>query len=175
MNYKGFHIELQRKYVRNIRLSVNRNGRINLAVPFSLKNNDIISFLDSKYDWMQKAIEKQRQREQSDSSQSLSMADIIIFTQNVTKIMNKWQVAMDEYNVKVTIRHMTTRWGSCTPSRRTIRISTLLANKPLELVEYVIVHELAHLKYPNHSQNFWNHVSKFIPDWKTRRKKLNGR
>lgn len=56
---------------------------------------------------------------------------------------------------------MTTRWGSCTPSSGTIRISTRLAAFPDWVIDYVIVHELAHLDEPGHGDDFWQLVHRF--------------
>jgi predicted metal-dependent hydrolase len=50
---------------------------------------------------------------------------------------------------------MTTRWGSCTPSERTIRLSRRLSGMPEYVVDYVLLHELAHLLVPGHGRPFW--------------------
>lgn len=56
---------------------------------------------------------------------------------------------------------MNSRWGSCTPSTRTVRISTRIAAFPDWVVDYVLVHELAHLDHPGHDQAFWNAVARY--------------
>lgn len=56
---------------------------------------------------------------------------------------------------------MTTRWGSCTPSTGTIRISTRIARFPDWVVDYVIVHEIAHLDVPGHGDDFWSLVRRY--------------
>ncbi len=68
-----------------------------------------------------------------------------------------------------------TRWGSCSFDNA-LRYSFRLIYTPKEIVEYVVVHELAHTKYKNHSARFWAEVEKYIPNWKERRKwlKLHG-
>jgi predicted metal-dependent hydrolase len=53
------------------------------------------------------------------------------------------------------------RWGSCTPARRTVRVSSRLARFPLWVVDYVIVHELAHLAEPGHTPRFWALVDRY--------------
>lgn len=61
-----------------------------------------------------------------------------------------------------------TRWGSCS-SLGNINLAWRLIMSPLEIIDYVIVHELAHLKQANHSQKFWNEVGFVLPDYKNRR------
>jgi predicted metal-dependent hydrolase len=56
---------------------------------------------------------------------------------------------------------MTSRWGSCTPSTATIRISTRIAAFPDWVIDYVIVHELAHLRVPGHGADFWSLVQRY--------------
>ncbi len=60
------------------------------------------------------------------------------------------------------------RWGSCNANRE-IHYTFRLLYAPKEVVEYVIVHELAHIRHMNHSKAFWQEVTKFCPDWKNRR------
>jgi hypothetical protein len=66
-----------------------------------------------------------------------------------------------------------TRWGSCSASG--IRLNWRLVHLPLELLDYVVTHELAHLKEMNHSPQFWAEVERLCPDWKTRRSELKRR
>lgn len=76
---------------------------------------------------------------------------------------------------EIRIRDMKSRWGSCISARKVITYNLQLAFQPLPLIEYVVLHELAHIPYPNHQKEFWSFVEKFIPDWKERRKLLNKR
>ena len=71
----------------------------------------------------------------------------------------------------VAITSAKTRWGSCSGDNA-IRYTFRLLNCPKEVIDYVVVHELAHTIHHNHSKAFWLTVEKFIPDWKTRRKWL---
>lgn len=75
-------------------------------------------------------------------------------------------------NVKsVTIRNQKTRWGSCT-SGRGLNFNYRLVMMPPEILDYVIVHELCHLKHMNHSKEFWSEVERILPDMKIRKKWL---
>jgi len=72
---------------------------------------------------------------------------------------------------KVRISKARTRWGSCS-SNGNIAVNWRLAMAPLEILDYIIVHELAHLKHPNHSRAFWAEVARILPDYKTRKQWL---
>jgi len=72
---------------------------------------------------------------------------------------------------RLSIRGQKTRWGSCS-SRGTISLNWRLMLTPAELMEYVVVHELCHLRHLNHSPEFWRFVAAFVPDWQARRMRL---
>ncbi|MDB5228627.1 MAG: hypothetical protein JWN78_2820 [Bacteroidota bacterium] len=72
---------------------------------------------------------------------------------------------------KVVLKHTISCWGSCTIERR-VMLSTKLLLMPQEVIDYVIIHELAHLKEMNHSPKFWKHVEDVMPDYKVHRKWL---
>ncbi len=72
---------------------------------------------------------------------------------------------------RVYIRYQRSRWGSCSP-KGNLNFNVRLVSVPPGLREYVVVHELAHLKYMNHSKAFWELVGKFYPDYREARKEL---
>lgn len=72
----------------------------------------------------------------------------------------------------VSIRHLKTRWGSCS-SKHDITLNYYLMQLPWDLIDYVLVHELTHTKHLNHSAAFWQSVEAILPDYKLRRKRLN--
>jgi predicted metal-dependent hydrolase len=72
---------------------------------------------------------------------------------------------------KVYIRHQKSRWGSCSP-KGNLNFNVRLVSIPPDLREYVVVHELAHLKHMDHSKDFWEFVGRFYPDYGTARKEL---
>ena len=71
------------------------------------------------------------------------------------------------------LQRMKTRWGSCNPKARHIRLNTELVKKPKDLLEYVVVHEMLHLIAPTHSEQFVALLSKHYPAWREARAELN--
>lgn len=67
---------------------------------------------------------------------------------------------------KITIKYMTSRWGSCSPSKNHISISMKLIHYPIECLEYVLLHEYAHLLVPNHSKSFYDVIKQYMPEYK---------
>jgi len=73
----------------------------------------------------------------------------------------------------ISIRMMKTRWGSCSGKGK-VTLNLKLIQAPRGLIDYVLLHELCHLKEFNHSPRFWALMTEILPDWKQRRKLLNG-
>ena len=73
----------------------------------------------------------------------------------------------------IKIKTMKSMWGNCNYIKRIISFNLYLAKTPLACVDYVIAHELCHLVYHDHSKNFYDLLSRILPDWKARKKQLN--
>ncbi len=91
------------------------------------------------------------------------------FISRLTKLRHQFN-DLPDFTLKV--RKMTTRWGVCNKKSMSITLNTELIKKPANLIDYVIIHELCHFKYMDHSKNYWNYVSKFYPYYKKARKEL---
>lgn len=74
---------------------------------------------------------------------------------------------------KICIRKMRSCWGSCIPSKQKVTFNSLLVEKPLESIEYVVVHEFSHYLHPDHSKAFYRFVEQILPDWKNRKEGLH--
>lgn len=85
-----------------------------------------------------------------------------------TKVTDDWAARMGVRYQSVSVSTAKTRWGSCS-AENAIRYTFRLLYAPKEVIEYVAVHELAHIRHKNHSSRFWAEVARYIPDWKTRR------
>ena len=88
-------------------------------------------------------------------------------------LLARWQPLMRVNVERYFVQRMKTKWGSCTPSTRSIRLNTDLAKKPPGCLEYIVVHELAHLQEPTHNARFTALMDRFLPNWRQRRDDLN--
>jgi predicted metal-dependent hydrolase len=89
----------------------------------------------------------------------------------ILPIVENYAKKMNLYPAKISFRFNKSRWGSCS-YKNSISFNYYLAKLPIELIEYVVVHELAHIKHKNHGRDFWALVEKYLPDVKERRKNL---
>ena len=88
-------------------------------------------------------------------------------------LIAKWERLMGVKVERFYVQKMKTRWGSCNPVARSIRLNTDLVKKPRECLEYVVVHELAHLLEPSHNAHFIALMDRFMPKWQFYREQLN--
>jgi predicted metal-dependent hydrolase len=93
--------------------------------------------------------------------------------QAVPPLLDRWEPVLGVKIDRLFVQQMKTRWGSCNPGNRSIRLNTDLAKKPPECLEYITVHEMAHLLEPTHNARFIALMEHFMPDWRLRRDMLN--
>ena len=91
----------------------------------------------------------------------------------VEKYLPKWEAITGLYCDSWQSKYMTTKWGTCNTSTRKIWLNLQLAKKPIECLEYVILHELAHLKVKNHGPDFVAILDLYMPYWRECKKMLN--
>lgn len=92
--------------------------------------------------------------------------------QALLPLLQPWQQRLQVQLRQFSIRTMRSRWGSCTPARASIRLNSALASYPPVCLEYVLVHELAHLLEPSHNARFCALLDQFLPDWRSCRAQL---
>jgi len=91
----------------------------------------------------------------------------------VPSLIAKWTMLMGVTVERLYVQQMKTKWGSCNPRARAIRLNTELAKKPKHCLEYILVHELVHLFEPRHGDRFVSSMDKFMPQWRQHREELN--
>lgn len=93
--------------------------------------------------------------------------------QQISHILPYWEARTGLYCTSWQIKNMTTRWGTCNTGTRKLWFSLHLAKQPRACLEYVILHELCHLRVSNHGKAFVALMDEYMPDWRIRKQVLN--
>ena len=93
--------------------------------------------------------------------------------EEVPKLIRRWEPKLGVEVAGYFLQRMKTKWGGCNHRARNIRLNTELVKKPKDLLEYVIVHEMAHLLEPTHSERFITILDEHYPTWREARAELN--
>jgi predicted metal-dependent hydrolase len=91
----------------------------------------------------------------------------------VPPLIKKWERLMGVRVRRFFLQRMKTKWGSCNERAGSIRLNTDLARKPMECLEYIVVHEMVHLLEPTHNERFMTLMNQFMPKWQFHREILN--
>jgi len=91
----------------------------------------------------------------------------------IPPLISRWEPRLGVHVAAYFLQRMKTRWGSCNPRARHIRLNTELVKKPRDLAEYVVVHEMVHLLEPTHSERFVSILTQHYPSWREARAELN--
>lgn len=158
--------QAERKYVSGETLYVFGKAYY-LLVEYSNKGNSLVLSGDKAVLTVRReSTAKQRESFVNEWYRSLLKEEIL-------KYLPKWEDLTDLHCSSWQTKYMTTRWGSCNTDTKKIWINLQLAKKPVECLEYVILHELAHTKVKNHGADFIAILDKYMPDWREIRKRLN--
>lgn len=189
--YISAPFQMEEKYIHNFILKKEKwitkklkeqSEKINTHFP-SYLNNSIIFYLGNPYILILKL--------ETFNNVRLTKTNIIVCSinpkdKNLTKnILNDWYkeqanflfeqllnryltLTNNEIN-KFNIKTLKSNWGSCNHRRKIINLNSELMKKDIKFIEYVILHEIAHLVHNNHSKNFYSYIKIFMPDWKKRK------
>lgn len=91
----------------------------------------------------------------------------------VPALIHKWEPKLGVNVTRYFLQKMKTKWGSCNHAAGHIRLNTELVKKPKDLLEYIVLHEMVHLREPNHSERFAAILSEHWPQWREARQELN--
>ncbi|MDD5639618.1 MAG: SprT family zinc-dependent metalloprotease [Candidatus Pacebacteria bacterium] len=159
---------------KRLRLSVNSDGDVKVTMPKWLPEKMAEKFILSKLEWILEKI-KGFQKNEINPISKLTKNDYFKNKEKIRKfITEKVKELNSFYDFKIgsiSIRDQKTRWGSCS-SKGNLNFSYKLFFLPKEFSDYIIVHEICHIKEMNHSLDFWNLVSISIPDYRRIRKEL---
>jgi len=169
----GIPVDVERKRIRRLSIRVKPDGRVHLSVPkwwATLKDGE--EFLLAKWKWVLKVRAEVLARP-AVVRRPCTEAEISALGFLLLELNTVWSQRLAEPNVAWKIRRMKSVWGSCHFRRRSITYSAELARVPRAYVEYVVVHELTHLKAPNHGPLFYRLMDERMPGWQRLRRELN--
>ena len=174
MNQEFSYTIRKSKRAKRMRLTVHRDGRVVLTAPFSVRRSLVDKFVSDKRQWI---VDKLRIANSTKRKpiRPFSRADYmehkdaaLIFAKERVESYNK--VYNYPFN-KICIKNQKTRWGSCS-RKKNINLNYKILFLPKDLQDYIVVHEICHLKELNHSQDFWALVAETLPNHVERRKEL---
>ena len=154
-------------------LQIKRDGRVIIRCPYRTSKERIESFYNSHLEWVQRKVEATKNR--MVLINELSDTDIEDLKSKaweyIPNRVDYFASIMGVTPANVSINRAKTRFGSCNSKKR-LNFSCNVMRYPIEAIDYVIVHELAHIKELNHSKRFWAIVESILPDYKERQKIL---
>jgi predicted metal-dependent hydrolase len=165
-----------RKRIRTLRLTVKApHGDVHVSAPPHVSERSIAAFVAEKAAWIAK--HQERVRSQPAPLQAGPETERLRrqLRRDAPPLIAYWADRMNLPVPTLSVRRMTSRWGSCNPQQVRMSLNLELARRDPELLEYVIVHELAHLIETGHNQRFYAVMDQYLPDWRAKRKALNGR
>lgn len=157
---------------KTISLSVDDNLNAVVRAPYGVSDKEINDFAAGNKEWLIKTIErKKKQLEKTDLTEDEIKALINLAKKIIPKRVEYYSEVMNLYPAGVKITRAKKRFGSCN-SKNSLCFSCFLMLYPTEAVDYVVVHELAHIRHHNHSKEFYDLISEYMPDYKQREKLL---
>ena len=171
----GVKVTVVRRRGRRINLRVLPDGTVRLMVPFwwaTLAQG--AEFLSANWGWAMRM--RERALANPPPKPVEATADQLRqLAATLDGLNREWCIRLCEADVTWKLRRMKSRWGTCHFTKRHVNYSTMLAGKPRELVEYVVVHELTHLKAHGHGAPFQRLMDARLPGWRALRRQLNSR
>ena len=167
---KSIPYTLQRSRIKNLYIYI-KNGEVIVKAPLKLADKQIEKFLSKKSKWIYENLEKNKDKINKEKEEKIGKEDVERLQKIVKENIYKYSKILGKIPKKVRIRDLKYAWGSCS-SNQNISINLKLANKDERAIEYVVLHEMCHLIYMNHSKNFWNLVEKNMPKYKEYKKLL---
>ena len=161
---------------RSIGIEVDREGKVTVRAPYSCEKKRIDRFLLEKENWIRQKVKLQKENAMKrQEKREMPEAEKKYYRNLAREVLGArtgyYARKMGVTYGRISIREQKTRWGSCS-SAGNLNFNWKLVLMPPALLDYVVVHELAHRKEMNHSPRFWAIVEKELPDYCNRREKL---
>lgn len=156
------------------RVAIGRDAALAVTAPWFVPVGLAESFLRQKESWILHQLDFWQKRQLatglSGNAKDYKRSKAAAYRLAVVKI-KQWNVFYGLSYCRVSIRNQKTRWGSCS-QKGNLNFNYKIIHLAEHLQDYLIVHELCHLRQPNHSKDFWRLVGQTIPDYSARSKEL---
>ena len=169
--------EVIRSKRKTLAMEVSTDGKITIRVPLKCSEKAIAAFVTSNRDWLKKALIKAQKRRDRKAQFTIPENEESFYREKAKEYLplrtEYWSKITGLVPSYVHITGAEKRFGSCN-GKNGICYSFRLMAYPERVVDYVIIHELAHIKHKNHSPQFYSLIESFMPDYKIYEKILKG-
>lgn len=190
---KMIKVHFQRKKIKRTYIRITSNKEILITSSNKMNDADIVSIINLNYEWIVKKLRTIKVIELNPNeyilfgkvyklniinSEDFSITDKFINAKNldliegyaIKVIEKRFDKIIENIGLNfipiLKFRRMKSKWGVCHIQAKKIVLNKILIHTPFELIDYIIFHEIAHFKVPNHSKNFYIELSKFCPNHK---------
>lgn len=171
------HVQVIRSVRKTIGLEVRGEDEVWARIPSRLSDQELMKFIEKHKKWIMEKTALGKKRKEEDPfagvvpMEKLSEEELEKIKEKIVSRVRHYCEVMGVTVEKITIRNQKTRWGSCS-AKGNVNFNYRLCYLSEELLDYVVIHELAHRRYMDHSREFWAEVEKYCPDYKQRKKQL---
>ena len=151
--------------IKNVYIQI-KDGKVIIKAPKRISEKELEKIIEKKSDWIEKNLEKTSQKQEKPALYTEEQFKKIV-EKNANELINTTGLIPR----KIRIRDIKYAWGSCS-NNKNITINKKLISYSELAIRYVILHELCHLKYMNHSKDFWDLVQKYMPEYKKAKAEL---
>ncbi len=165
--------QLIRSRRKTLAIEITREAQVVVRAPQRCPQREIERFLKEKESWITAHLARMQARLEAHPEPTAEQEAALRqkARQVLPGLVAHWAAVMDLEPTGITITGARTRFGSCSPKNR-LSFSFRLMEYPTAAVEYVVVHELAHIRHKNHGPDFYKEIAAVLPDWQARRELL---
>ena len=166
---------------KTLSVQVTRDGRVEIRAPLRTADAEIRCFLEKHRRFLEKHLQEAQALQQAKAGvRKLTAAETAELKKKAKQVFPEraayWAPRIGVRPGRIAVRCQKTRWGSCS-SKGSLNFNCLLMLAPAGVIDYIVVHELCHLKQMNHSKRFYAEIEKVLPDYRQHQQwlKENGR
>lgn len=155
---------------KTVGITVKRGGEVIIRAPKKMRLSAVRKAVESHRAWLEKAIEESKRLPELPDERGQEVLRRMA-KQVLPPLVEYWAKVIGVTPTSLRVTSARTRFGSCS-GRNGLCFSLFLMQHPPEAIEYVVVHELCHIRHHNHSAAFWATVERYLPDYRARKNLL---